>query len=232
MLKTIILTAIYLSLPENAFAWGPMTHAYLAGEVLKLGSLLPPEVWLIIGNFRQDFLYGNLMADMIIGKRYLPKDKQIHDWDFALRLMQKANTPSEKSFMYGFLSHLAADTVAHQTLTRQKVDIHHTWIEFMADRAIDNACRMRSVTIKKAVQNRNDRFLKESLSGFVFSFNTHKRIFKGVVLLSALVKKGLVQIDRSYLERLHNESLIRMLNVLLNGKDSPVLAISPSPKDA
>ncbi len=232
MLKAIIFTAIYLSLPDNALAWGPMTHAYLAGEVLKFGSLLPPDVWLIISNFRQDFLYGNLMADMIIGKRYLPKDRQHHNWDFAINLMQKANTPSEKAFMYGFLSHLAADTVAHRTLTRHKIDIQHTWIEFMADRAIDNACRIRSVTIKKAVQDRNDRFLKASLPGFVFSFNTHKRIFKGMVLLSALTRKKIRGLDRGYLEKLHNESIMRMLDVLINGKDSKVLNISPSHKDA
>ncbi len=229
MLKIILANIFFFLLPDNAFAWGPMTHAYFAGEILKCGSMLPPDIWLVIGNFRQDFLYGNLMADMIIGKKYLPKDMQFHNWDFALRLMNQANTHSEKSFIYGFLCHLAADTVAHRILTKQREDIKHAWIEFMADTLIDGSCRLSSLSIKKTVQERNDQFLKKSMPNLVFSFKTHKRIFKSVVLLSAIARKNFDSLDRDYLEGLHNKSMTRMLDVLINGSKSPILKISPSP---
>lgn len=228
MIKLIFLSSVFLSFPDVAYAWGPMTHAYLAGEIFRYGSLLPHDVWIIISNFRQDFLYGNLMADIIIGKKYLPIEKQSHNWEFAFNLMDKANTPSEKSFMYGFLCHLSADSVAHRILTNNKLDIQHTWIEFKADNIISNDCRYKSITIKKAVQQRNDRFLKNTLEPFIFSFNTHKKLFKGLLLFSAVVK-GAKKINKQTIERLHQQSLMRMLNVLIYGKDSTVVKISPAP---
>ncbi|HIJ60581.1 MAG TPA: zinc dependent phospholipase C family protein, partial [Nitrospirae bacterium] len=221
MIRYIFLTSLFIAFPEIVYAWGPMTHSYLAGEVLKYGSLIPHEVWIIISNFRHDFLYGNLMADIIIGKKYMPKEKQSHNWDFAFNLMEKASAPSEKAFMYGFLCHLAADTVAHRVLTKEKIDLEHTWIEFMADTFIGNDCRFKTITIKKAVQQRNDHFLKKGIEPFIFSFNTNKKIFKGFLIVSAILKKKTKKLNHQMLKDLHDQSLFRMLNVLTFKKDSP-----------
>lgn len=232
IIKTIFLAVIFIHFPENAFAWGPMTHGYLANELLRHIALLPPDISLIIRNFSQDFIYGNIMADSIIGKRFMPKDRQSHSWEFAKALSKQASKPSEKSFVYGYLCHLAADTVAHGVLTLKMKDFEHTWVEFMADSLIDRSNRLKSLKINPFVQKRNDRFLKKRVPSHVLSFNAHKRIFKGLLLLSAFADFSTVNkmnIDKIKICKLREESIFRMIDILSNGSDSFVVRESPFP---
>ena len=69
-----------VALPACAFAWGPLTHMYLGTEVLYLGSLLPAGIYRLIKKFRQDFLYGNLMADTVLAKKYMEDEVHSHSW--------------------------------------------------------------------------------------------------------------------------------------------------------
>ena len=71
LFKLFILISV-LFLPSVAFAWGPLTHIYLGNEILALGSLIPAGVLEIIRRYRKDFIYGNIMADIVVGKKYLP----------------------------------------------------------------------------------------------------------------------------------------------------------------
>ena len=43
---------------------------------------------------------------------------------------------AEKAFAYGYLSHLAADTVAHEILTDDMKNMEHAWAELKADSMI------------------------------------------------------------------------------------------------
>lgn len=215
--------------PSSAFAWGPLTHMYLANELYSYAPLIPAGIMAVIRKYKQDFLYGNLMADMILGKKYLPEDKSSHSWEVAFNLMEHAERGPEKAFVYGFLCHLAADTVAHGILTDEMLDVEHTWIELKADSLIDKDYWLQSVTFSKAVQRRNDRFMKGSLDRAFFSFNTNKRIYKGMVFLSVLVlnKRKKRGINERYISQLHDESVARMLDLIKNGRDSAVIEISP-----
>jgi len=181
----------------------------------------------LLKKYRQDFLYGNLMADMILGKKYLPDDKSSHSWDVGLKLLEQAKKGQEKAFVYGYLSHLAADTVAHEHLTEDKWDMGHAWVEMKADSLINKAYWFEYVTINRAVKRRNDRFLEDSLDRFIFSFKTNKRIYKSMVFLSVLNKKRKRGVDKKYIRTLHDESIAGMLDLLQNGKDASVLTKSP-----
>jgi hypothetical protein len=216
-----------LLIPSFAFAWGPMTHMYLGNEIFSYAPLLPAAVMALIRKYRQDFLYGNIMADTIIGKKYLPDDKSSHSWEMAFNLLDQAKTGPEKAFVYGYLSHLAADTVAHETLTEDLKDIGHTLIELRADSVIDKVYWLQYVTMSKTMKKRNERFLETSMESFIFSFKTNKRIYKGIVFLSFLNKKRKRGIDRKQIERLHNESVLRILDLLRNGRESAVAHKSP-----
>ncbi|MBZ0155847.1 MAG: zinc dependent phospholipase C family protein [Alphaproteobacteria bacterium] len=227
MMIFLFFLAGFLLIPSFAFAWGPLTHMYLGNEIFSYAPLLPAGIVSLLRKYRQDFLYGNLMADIILGKKYLPDDKSSHSWDVALNLLDQAKRGPEKAFVYGYLSHLAADTVAHGILTEDKLDVEHTWEELKADSMIDKVYWLQSVTFSKAVQRRNDRFLEDSLDRYIFSFKMNRRIYKGMVFLSLLNKKRKRGIDREYLQQLHGESLTRMLDLLQNGKSSPVLQCSP-----
>lgn len=226
MFFTVFIAGIVL-IPSVSFAWGPLTHMYLGSEIFSFAPLIPAGIFALLKKHRQDFLYGNLMADTIIGKKYLPEDKSSHSWDVGLRLLDHAGTWPEKAFAYGYLSHLAADTVAHETLTEDKQNAGHAWAEMKADSMINKIYWVQSVSFSKAVQQRNDRFLSNSLDRFVFSFKTNKRIYKGLVFLSLLNKKRRRGVDAGFIAQLHDESLARILDLLQNGTDASVLTKSP-----
>ena len=65
------------------------------------------------------------------------------------------------------------------------------------------------------------------MESFIFSFKTNKRIYKWIVFLSCLNKKRKRGIDTEQIERLHNESIVRMLELIRNGKESAVVRKSP-----
>lgn len=223
----ILLVFGFILVPSFVFAWGPMTHMYLGNELLSYAPLIPAGILGLLRKHKQDFLYGNLMADMILGKKYLPEDKSSHSWEVGLKLMDQAETEPERAFAYGYLSHLAADTVAHETLTDELGNMGHTWVELKADSIIDKTFWLQSVMISKAVRKRSDLLLENSLDSFIFSFKTNKRIYKSMVFLSFLNKKRKHGVDREHITRLHEESLTRMLDLLQNGPDSFVLGKNP-----
>jgi len=226
MMFIIVLLTILLC-PTVAFAWGPLTHIFLGNEIYSFAALIPSAVMELIRRHKEDFIYGNLMADMILGKKYLPDEKSSHSWDMGIKLFEQADTPSEKAFVYGYLCHLAADTVAHETLIVNKRPMSHTWIELKADSLIDKVYWLHSVTISPAVQRRNDRFLEHTLESYIFSFKTNKRIYKSMVFLSLLNKRRKNGIDPRKVSCLHDESIVRMIDILQNHRDAFVLSKNP-----
>ncbi len=221
------LLAGFILVPSVVFAWGPMTHMYLGNELLSCAPLIPAGILALLKKHKQDFLYGNLMADIIIGKKYLPDDKCSHSWEVGLKLLDQAKAWPERAFAYGYLGHLAADTVAHEMLTDEKGNVGHTWAEMKADSLIDKAYWLQTVTISKAVRKRSDLLLENSLDRYMFSFKTNRRIYKSIVFLSCLNKKRRRGVDRALIHDLHEESLARMIDLLTNGTESAVLARNP-----
>src|SRR3990172_461038 len=160
MIIRISVVLAVLMIPSFAFAWGPLTHMYLGSEIISLGSLLPAGIFALIGKYRHDFLYGNLMADIIIGKKFLPEDKNPHSWDMAMNLFESAETKQQEAFALGYLSHLAADTVAHGKFTGVRRNLGHTLVELRADSIIDKRYWLQAISIDRKVQQRNDLFLE------------------------------------------------------------------------
>jgi hypothetical protein len=237
-LSKVLLVISFLLMPAFAYAWGPLTHIYLGNELFSLGALLPAGILEIIRRYRKDFLYGNIMADIIIGKKYLPDEKSSHSWDVGFDLLKAARTQQQKAFVYGYLGHLAADTVAHNSYTVDKRNLGHTILEMKADSIIDKKYWVQAVTIDRKTQMRNDLFLEQSLERLFFSFKTNKRIFKGMVFFSLMNQERIGNfIDRSMLtslpdreaiELLHQESLDKMIDLLQNFENADVLSASPS----
>ena len=223
----LTLIAGLILVPTVSFAWGPMTHMFLGNELLSCAPLIPAGILALLNKHKQDFLYGNIMADIIIGKKYLPDDKSSHSWEVGLKLLDQAEQWPERAFAYGYLSHLAADTVAHETLTDELGNMGHTWIELKADSIIDKRYWLQTVAISRAVRKRSDLLLENALDPYLFSFKTNKRIYKSMVLLSVLNKKRRRGVDRVLIHELHKESLSRMIDLLQNGTDAAVLQKNP-----
>ncbi len=236
MCAIIFILVVFCS-PDPAFAWGPLTHTFLGNELLSIGALLPSGIYRIIRRHRKDFIYGNLMADIIIGKKYLPDHKNSHSWGFAFNLLSAAETNQQRAFVYGYLSHLAADTVAHNIYTANKKSFRHTLLEMKADSIIDKKYWHDAVYIDPEIQLRNDIFLQNSLDRFIFSFKTNKRILKGMVYLTIcypsrindFIDRNLVTYvpDRDKIEKLHHESLDRIADLFQQWEKSTALKLNP-----
>jgi hypothetical protein len=204
----ILLLAGLIFIPSFAFAWGPMTHMYLGNELLSCAPLIPAGILALL-------------------KKYLPDDRSSHSWDVGLKLLDQAKTWPERAFAYGYLGHLAADTVAHETLTDDLGNMGHTWIEMKADSIIDKTYWIQTHMISKSVRKRSDLLLENSLDSYIFSFKTNKRLYKSMVFLSFLNKKRRRGVDRALIHDLHEESIARMIDLLQNGTDSAVLHKNP-----
>jgi hypothetical protein len=233
----LLLFLSVLLMPSFAFAWGPLTHTYLGNELFSYGALLPASIIEIIRRYRKDFIYGNLMADIIVGKKYLPDHKNSHNWDFAFDLLTVAKSGQQKAFVYGYLSHLAADTIAHNNYTADKKNIRHTLLEMKADCIIDKKYWVQAIDIDRKIQIRNDVFLQNCLDRFIFSFKTNKRILKGMVYLTICYPERLGDfLDRNLvtympvreqIEKLHQESLDNIIDLLQKWEKSAVVKINP-----
>jgi hypothetical protein len=102
-----------LTWPENALAWGPGVHTMIGLSSLNEVSLLLPSIARMITSFPLEYLYGSLAADFFIGKSRRRKRGNPHNWEGGFRFLREASDDREASYAFGFLSHLAADVVAH-----------------------------------------------------------------------------------------------------------------------
>jgi len=227
-----------LFIPSLAFAWGPLTHMYLGSEIFSLGSLFPAGIYALLKKYRHDYLYGNLMADIIIGKKFLPEDKNPHSWEMALNLLESVETDQQKAFVLGYMSHLAADTVAHGKFMGKRRNLGHTLVEVRADSIIDRRYWFQAMSIDRKVQLRNDLFLERSIERAVFSFKTNKRIFRGMLLLSCFSQErvgNFIQrnsynptvLTKRSIQQLHMKSIDRIIDVLDKGENSHVMQENP-----
>jgi hypothetical protein len=116
-LKVLVFLAGYLIIQfidaECALAWGPGVHTALALSSLNSAGLLLPSIAQVITSFPIEYMYGSLSADFFIGKGKKNYKRNPHTWEGGFRFMQEAKDDREAAYALGFLSHLAADVIAH-----------------------------------------------------------------------------------------------------------------------
>ena len=94
-------------------AWGPGIHTLTALYSLNNIALILSPIAGIITSFPSEYLYGCLAADFFVGKSKGKKAKHPHNWAGGFKFLNEACNDREAAYAYGFLSHLAADVVAH-----------------------------------------------------------------------------------------------------------------------
>ena len=116
-LKFIVFFAVYLVVqflhPESAFAWGPGVHTAIALGSLDAATQLLPAIGRTITAFPIEYLYGSLSADFFIGKGKKKRSGAPHNWEGGFKFLGDAGDDRENAYALGFLSHLAADVIAH-----------------------------------------------------------------------------------------------------------------------
>jgi hypothetical protein len=182
-----IIVLCFVVLPATAFAWGPGVHLSLGLYLLNNLSLLIPAVADIIWKHQWYFLYGCISPDVLIGKGKKISRTHSHNWDTALKIID-VNDPEIIAYGFGYLSHLAADVVAHnyfvpnmlQLFKLSRGKIFHILIEGYVDRNIKI-----DQTILRELINSN---FKKADTFLIKTVQKKKTIFK---IKKAIFKKGI-----------------------------------------
>ena len=98
---------------NSALAWGPGVHTVIALNMLDDVRKILPSIANIISLYPLEYLYGCLAADFFVGKSKMKKVGHAHNWKGGFRFLREANDDQDTAYAYGFLSHLAADVIAH-----------------------------------------------------------------------------------------------------------------------
>ena len=175
--------------PEPALAWGPATHVALGEAVLASLYLLPPAIQALLERFPIHFLYGSVAADISFAKKYVPVGRHCHNWHVGEEILQSAETEALQAVGYGYLAHLAADTIAHNyfvprqlLVTSTTQALGHTYWEHRMDMHVgeDYLGKARRLVIDHD-HSAADTLFDTVLSRTIFSFQTNRRIFRGMI---------------------------------------------------
>ncbi len=196
VITTVICSiACILLSPDTAQAWGGGIHLQLGLGVLSALELLPSQTAALLAAHPRDYLYGCIAADIIVGKKYTHYLLNCHRWRIGSTVLQRAESDGERACAWGYLSHLAADVIAHNYYVPYKivrsfptVTMKHAYWEMRFETFADQEVWERAREVCRADQNRNDMLLRSVLSRTIFSFGTNKRIFNSIMLLSRLEK--------------------------------------------
>jgi len=175
--------------PEPAAAWGPATHIALGEAVLGALYLVPPAVRAILERFPLHFLYGSVAADISFAKKYVPEGRHCHNWSVGEEILASADSPELAAVAYGYLAHLAADTLAHNVFVPRRLlftsttqALGHTYWEHRMDMHVgeDFLSLARHIVVDHD-HSEADLLFDDVLSRTVFSFETNRRIFRGMI---------------------------------------------------
>jgi len=111
----------------GAWAWGPAIHTVIACTILDDICQILPAIASIIQSFSLEYIYGSMAADFFIGKGQKKRDGHSHNWATGFSLLGKVADEREAAYAYGFLSHLAADVVAHNYFVPDLIHRVSTW---------------------------------------------------------------------------------------------------------
>lgn len=177
--------------PGLAHAWTPGTHIFLGETILANLELLRPPVAALLQAFPYDFLYGTIAPDTSFAKKYVPEGRHSHYWNIGRETFDRARNDALRAFGLGYLSHLAADTVAHNyfvprqlLLTTSTRSMGHTYWETRVETQLGERFASRAREIILLDQSAADRHLETIISPTLFSVRTNRRLFRGMVHLA------------------------------------------------
>jgi hypothetical protein len=182
-------TALLLLTPERLFAFGPATHIYLGEHMLSSLHLLPAALADLLRAYPLSFLYGNVAADISFAKKYVPAGRHSHYWHVGEEILAGARNDRLRAAGFGYLCHLAADTIAHNffvprrlMLTSSTKALGHSYWEHRLDVELGEGYtgRAREVVVDYD-HSEADHLFDSVLSGTIFSFETNRRLFRGMV---------------------------------------------------
>jgi hypothetical protein len=179
------------ALPSEAWAWTPGTHIFLGEAVLRALAFLPGGVAELLAAFPYDFLYGSIAADTSIAKKYAPAGRHCHAWNVGMEIHERARDERLRAFGLGYLAHLAADAVAHNffvprylVIASKTNGLGHSYWETRFETHLGEGFSRRARELITRDHARSDEHLDRILSPTIFSTQTNRRIFRGMVYVT------------------------------------------------
>jgi hypothetical protein len=178
-----------LLVPGEAHAWGPATHIALGEALLSSLYLLPPAIQHLLSRYPLHFLYGSVAADISFAKKYAAAGRHCHNWEIGEEILSQAESAHLAAVAYGYLAHLAADTIAHNMfvprqllLTSTTQAIGHTYWEHRMDMHVgEEFLALARHIVVEHDHGEADALFDHVLSSTLFSFQTNRRIFRGMI---------------------------------------------------
>ena len=177
-----------LLFPEMLHAWTPGTHIVLGERILGSLELLPRAIADLLRAFPYDYLYGNIAADTTMAKKFAPADRHCHAWHVGMEVRDLADSDALRAFGLGYMSHLAADVVAHNhyvprqlVITSSTRSMGHTYWESRAETVLGEAVPKAARELIRLDHRSADQHLERILSPTIFSVATNRKLFRGMV---------------------------------------------------
>src|SRR2546423_1687405 len=162
-----------------------------AESLVGTSHQLPGLVADLLRAFPYDFLYGNIAADTSIAKKYAPVGRHCHAWHVGQEIFDLAPTDPLRAFGLGYLSHLAADSVAHNffvprqlLLTSSTTALGHSYWESRFETHLGDAYAKEAKEVILRDHAPSDAHLDSIISPTLFSMGTNRRLFRGMVHLT------------------------------------------------
>lgn len=236
-----------LAVPTPALAWGPLAHLNFSGQALANIAVVQPSLRQLLADFGEEFLYGSLAADIVVGKNLARYLYHCHNWRVGFNVLEATQPGAERAFAWGFLSHLAADTVAHNYYVPYKTvasfhapQTKHSYWELRYDQRMDpETWRLARRIISKETRVHDDMLRRLLAGAYVLPFGLSKRLF-GSLLLSARAKRfqGLsrrslarerdLELERDLVDETERLAVDAILGLLVDGEKSLAARADPT----
>ncbi len=248
MKQTLIIIAVagvLLFDVDSALAWGPATHISLGSSLLDQLSLLPSGVALLLSRHARSYLFGNIAADVVFAKRLSRVKQFCHHWSTGFGLLDRALSDNDRAFAYGYLSHLAADTVAHGkyvprqiVLSGNRVNTGHLYWELRADATLPKENWAKFDDVLDDEHRAHHGAMSLHLTDTFLSYKLNRILFQRINNISArpmfrhsiniLSHCSRWDLPQNLLTAYHGECVDRMVSVLSEGKRSVLLREDPN----
>ncbi|MBA3672714.1 MAG: zinc dependent phospholipase C family protein [Gemmatimonadaceae bacterium] len=246
---TVVALLIVALTPSAAHAWTPGTHVYLGEAVLRATGQLPPAVAALLRSFPYDFLYGSIAADTSMAKKYVPTGRHCHSWAIGMEIFNAAPDEPMRAFALGYLAHLAADSVAHNhfvpkqlAITASTSALGHSYWESRFETHLGPACARQARDVIMLDHGRADGLLDGILSPTIFSTQTNRRIFRGMVhaadsdgwqrIFGLMTENSRWDLPDEHVAKYLDHSYDYIMDLLVRFEQSVPFSLDPSGDDA
>ncbi|MFC1819962.1 zinc dependent phospholipase C family protein [Thermodesulfobacteriota bacterium] len=217
-----LLLLMELVYSEGAWAWGPAIHTVISCSILDGIGLILPAIASIIETYYLEYIYGSMAADFFIGRGHKKRKGHSHNWETGFRLLGEAKDEREAAYSYGFLSHLAADVVAHNYFVPDLIHRISTWkrmghlySEAVADKFVGPFYMRIARDVLSMEQLDCDKLLKTAVGRSRHGLKAKRHLFTQSVKISDYLycMPGISLVNKTSRYQISHEYLIFMIEL-------------------